>query len=143
MANLTQFAENEILQMYFAGVTPPLISPTMYIALSSTLPSDPLDVTFTEITETAYAAAARPSSSGGWTISSSGGVYTAKNANPVTFAVATDAGAPVYTIEAIGFFLTSVVAAGDLLMWGDVSSAPINQNDQYVLAVNNMTVEMK
>lgn len=136
---MSQYLEEELLDHYFkneaaTGVT------TMFIALSTTLPTDPTDVTFTEVTETAYAAAARPSSSGGWTVANASGVFTATNISAVTFAVNTGG---VYTIAAIGLYGSSTVAAGNLLFYGSVSAATIQINDQYVLAVGNITIEMK
>ncbi len=139
MANMTQYLEEEILDHYFKNEAATAVG-TMYIALSTSLPTDPTDVTFTEVTETAYAAAARPSSSGGWTVASASGVFTATNISAVTFAVNTGG---AYTIEAIGFYGSSTTGAGDLLMWGQVSSATIAINDQYTLAVGNIDVEMK
>ena len=141
MANMSQYLEEELLDHYFlneaaTGVT------TMFVALSTTLPIDPTDVTFTEVTETAYAAAARPSVAGSpdWVVSSSGGVFTAVSQGAVTFAVNTGG---VYVIEAIGLYGTSVTGQGNLLFYGDVSTATIQENDQYVLAAGNITIEMR
>ena len=135
---MSQYLEEELLDHYFKNEAATAVT-TMYVALSTTLPTDPTDVTFTEVTETAYAAVARPNPTS-WTVASSSGVFTAVSSGDVTFAVNTGG---VYTIVAIGLYGSSTVAAGNLLFYGSVSDATIQINDQYVLASGNITIELK
>ena len=134
MANMTDFLEDEILDLYFNGAA--IDATTIHLGLLiTTLPSDPTDTIIEQPIGTA--AYARQTTS--WAlIDNTAGVVSITTDAVITFPVVT---APGYTVVGVAIF--NAITAGQALFWGSVNPASLAVNDQYVIASGNITVTLQ
>ncbi len=132
MGNFTGFAEDEILDFYILGnAIAAWTAP--HLALLTALPADPLD-TITEVSGSNYA---RQTTA--WAaISVSGGVTSITTNGAQTFPVVT---ASAYTVKAVAIF--GALTGGNPFWWGSVAEITLNVNDQYVVALGNITITLQ
>jgi hypothetical protein len=112
----------------------------LYLALFTVAPT--ISTTGTEVTNAgAYARVTVASNTTNWpTIS--GSTTTVQNAVAVTFTAATANWSSSSNITDAGFFDSGTYGAGNLLYWGDVTTAkPVLSGDTATFAINGISVQ--
>ena len=136
MASFSDYAENKILEL-IVGKTG-FTTPTAYIALVTTLPTDAsTGATLVEPSTSGTAYARKSTSASDWGTASSGSIT---NANAITFATATGAGWG--TIVGFAIVDSGTVGAGNVLGWGSLTSTAIAADDTISFAASKLTITL-